>query len=144
MCPSCAVTCRAGVTAHAQTIAVPERLALRVLVGPPEGWRDSLASLLKPLIDGLVAAMHAHEGPVDSVLLGRAPTINRDLTRDEFRTLLVEPTTAPLGRVRLAVRWGATLQWLPADDRIVALDIRLTTDIEPGAVTAEALTAAAA
>jgi hypothetical protein len=137
-------TRRAGLTAHAQTTTVPERLALRVLVSPPEPWRGSLASMLKPLTDGLVAAMHAHLGPLDPELLERAPTINPDLIRDEFRTLLLEPTTAPLGRVRLAVPWGATLQWLPADDRIVALDIRLTTECEPGTVTAEALTAVAA
>jgi hypothetical protein len=131
---------RAGFTAHAQTTTVPDRLALRVSVSPPERWRGSLASLVKPLTDGLIAAMHAHEGPVDPVL-GPAPTIDPDLTRDEFRALLLEPTRAPLGRVRLVVPWGTTLQWLPADDRIVALDIRLTTDRDPGTVTAEALMA---
>jgi hypothetical protein len=137
-------TRRAGLTAHAQTSTVPDRLALRVLVSPPENWRGSLARLLKPLADGLIAAMHAHEGPLDPALLERAPAINPDLTRDEFHALLLAPTTAPLGRVRLAVPWGATLQWLPADDRIVALDIRLTADGKPGTVIAEALTAVAA
>jgi hypothetical protein len=59
---------RAGLTAHKQTTSVPDWLALRVRVSPPERWRGSLASLVKPLTDGLVAAMHAHEGPVDPVL----------------------------------------------------------------------------
>ncbi|OLT18174.1 hypothetical protein BJF78_12050 [Pseudonocardia sp. CNS-139] len=127
---------RAGVTAAVRSAAVPGRLALRVTVAPPEGWRGSLAGLLKPLTDGLVAAVHAHEGPFDG-LVERASAVDPDLTPGEFEALLQEPREAPLGRVRLVVRWGATLQWLPADDRIVALDVRLAPGHAPGTVTAE-------
>jgi hypothetical protein len=115
-------------------------VALRVSVSPPTGWRGHLAGLLEPLSDGLVAAMHAHDGDTGPIA-DRASTIEPDLTPAEFRALLHHPRQAALGRVRLVITRGATLQWLPADDRIVALDTRLSHDHRPGTVLVEALDA---
>ena len=123
-------------TAARPTSTVPERFALRLTVTPPSGWRGHLVSLLKPLTDGLLAAMHSHdEDP--ALLADRAPTIDDTFTPNEFRALLRHP--GPLGPTRLVVRRGNTLQWLPADDRIVALDARLAPDREAGTVHGEAL-----
>ncbi|MDQ3987641.1 MAG: hypothetical protein M3291_00285 [Actinomycetota bacterium] len=134
---------RGDLRAPVQTASVPDRFVLRITVSPPGGWRGSLVSLVKPLVDGLISAMHAHDDSSLAAVLSRSSSIDPDLTPTAFRALLKEPSVAPLGRVRLVVPWGTTLQWLPADDRIVALDIRLCTDREPGTVTAEAMSAVA-
>jgi hypothetical protein len=70
-------------------------------------------------------------------LLERAPAIDPTLTSDEFAALLTESRPAPLGSVRLIVPWGSGVQWLPSDDRIVALDVRITRS-SPGTVEASA------
>jgi hypothetical protein len=130
----------ATLTAPRPTTAVPERFALRLAITPPNGWRGHLCGLVKPVTDGLIAAMHTHDGDTDAVI-DRAPTVEPDLTPTEFGALLQHPPLAPLGRTRLVVPWRSTLQWLPADDRFVALDVRLALDDEPGTVIAEALDA---
>lgn len=108
---------------------------MRIAVTPPPGWRGSLAGLLKPLVDGLLSALHAHDGPVEP-LLDRAAAIDPSLTPDELGALLDGPQPAPLGRVALLVPRAAGVMWLPADDRVVALDVRRVTDAAPGSVTA--------
>lgn len=52
--------------------------------------------------------------------------------------LLAEPVTAPLGRAAFLFARSDGLQLSPADDAVVALDVRVV-DGEPGLVTAEAL-----
>jgi len=126
---------RAGVDVSRHHGAVPERYGLRVSVTPPHHWRGSLADLLKPLVDGLVSAMHAHDGPLMSIL-ERAAVIHPELTTAELQHHLTSPAT-PLGPTRLVVPWRHTLQWLPADDHIVLLDARIETERRPGTVNAD-------
>lgn len=97
----------------------------------------SLASLLKPLADGVVSAMHTHAGPTGDVL-PRAASIDPTLTPAEFARLLHDPRDSALGAIRLVKSWGRTLQWHPADDHIVGVDVRLDTTRAPGTVVAHA------
>jgi hypothetical protein len=124
--------------AHVRTAALPERPALRITVAPPTGWRGFLVNLLKPLTDGVVTALQTHHGAVDHVVLARARGIDPALTPEELRVLLTELDRAPLGRGRLVVARAGGVQLLPADDQIVALDLRLTHCGEPGTVAVEA------
>ena len=128
---------RGEVTAHSNRQDPPDAYALSITVAPPVHWRGNLSSLIKPLADGLVSALHSHTGPLDHVL-ERASAIDSTLTREEMEKLLTRSRTAPLGTVRLVVPWGTTVQWLPADDRIVALHVRITTTAPPGSVEAHA------
>jgi len=130
-------TRRADTTAHARTAAVPDRFVMRVVVSPPERWRGSLAGLLTPMADGLISAVHAHEGPVKDTLLDRAGSIDPSLTPRELHDLLVDPDVAPLGRVRFLVVRGSGVMVLPADDRLVALDLRIVQDEPAGSITAD-------
>lgn len=127
---------RAGVDCRVPAVDVPEPITVRIAVAPPPGWRGSLAGLLKPLVDGLLSAMHAHDGPVRP-LLDRASAIDPSLTPNELAALLDQPRLAPVGRVALLIPRAAGVMWLPADDRVVALDVRRVADVPPGTVTAE-------
>ena len=134
---------REGCVAHVRTDTVPERFVLRVQVAPPSGWRGRLIGLLKPLPDGVVAAMQAYDGAIDEAVLARVATVDPTLTVEEFRALLTQPADAPLGRGRLVVPRGAGVMWLPADDQIVALQLHLAPAEPPGTVLAEASAAVA-
>jgi hypothetical protein len=129
---------RGVMTAHVRTARVPERYVLRITVAPPTGWRGLLVNLLKPLTDGVVAALQTHDGAVDDIVLARAPVIDPALTPEEMLVLLTEHDRAPLGSGRLAVARASGVQFLPADDQIVALELRLTRYAEPGTVVVEA------
>lgn len=133
---------RGTATVHQPNLTTPERFLLRIAVTPPLSWRGSLAGLLKPLADGLISAMHNHVGPTETVV-PRASTIDPTLTTAEFAHLLRDARPCALGAVRLVIPWGATLQWHPADDHIVGLQLRIDTTASPGAVVAEAHDAAA-
>jgi len=124
---------------HRRAATVPDLFGLKVVVTPPEGWRGSLAGILKTLVDGLTAALHAHDPVVDPRIPDRAAKIDPALTPDDLRALLAEPVLAPLGRVRFITPWRDSVQLSPADDRMVAFDIRLSRDRPPGTVIAEAV-----
>jgi hypothetical protein len=125
---------RAGVEALQHHHEVPDRYGLRIVVNPPASWRGSLATLLKPLADGLVSAMHAHRGPVDAIT-SRASTISPELDEAEFREHLT-PACTPLGALRVVAPWRDVLQWLPADDHIVVLRAHKSSSLAPGTVDA--------
>lgn len=128
---------RGDLTAQSNRSEPPEAYALSITVSPPAGWRGSLSGLIKPLVDGIVSALHNHAGPVDQIV-DRASSIDPTLTPGELAAHLARTGPAPLGAVRLLTPWGAGVQWQPADDGIVALDVRITSGIAPGTVEARA------
>ena len=82
--------------------------------------------------------MQTHDGAVDDIVLARAPVIDPALTPEEMLVLLTEHDRAPLGSGRLVVARASGVQFLPADDQIVALELRLARYAEPGTVVVEA------
>lgn len=124
---------RGDLTAHSNRSEPPDAYALSITVSPPAGWRGSLSGLIKPLADGIVSALHNHVGPVDQIV-DRASSIDPMLTAGELTALLARSGPAPLGVTRLLTPRGAGVQWQPADDGIVALDVRITSGIAPGTV----------
>lgn len=128
---------RGEVTAHSNRSEPPEAYALSITVSPPARWRGNLSGLIKPLTDGIVSALHNHVGSVDHIT-DRASSIDLTLTTGELTALLARTGPAPLGAVRLLTPRGAGVQWQPADDRIVALDVRITSGAAPGTVEARA------
>lgn len=119
--------------------------ALEVVWRPPLSRRPQLHTALKPMLDGVIAALHSHDGSAIEViadLLAR-PT---GLGRSQIQQMLMPEREAPLGRRRLLSPYRNFVQWNPADDRCVAarvvlgepqalgeLAIRLL-DVEPPAV----------
>ena len=128
---------RGDLSVYEPNDAVPETYLLRLTIDPPERWRGSLAGLLKPLTDGVVAAMHTHVGPTD-VVAERSAAVDPRLSSAELASFLSEDRAVPLGAIRLVIPWGDTVQWNPADNHIVGLDARITRTGNPGTVVAEA------
>lgn len=126
------------ITAFRRAAQVPARYGLRVRLTPPAGRQVRIAGKLKIVVDGLVAALQAHPPVTDPRVLDCSASLEPSLTPASLAALLAEPVTAPLGRAAFLFARAGGLQLSPADDPIVALDVRLSDD-EPGLVTAEAV-----
>lgn len=85
------------------------------------------AQVVKPLLDGVVSALHAHDGTRLEVVADR---IAKQLgTRAAtVAASLVDDDRAVLGRRALVVPRAASVQWLPGDDRCVACDLTIERD----------------
>jgi len=78
------------------------------------GWhRGQLSSMLKPILDGLVSALHVHDGSSRERI-----TTALGETGDGGRlwSLLNDPTIAILGQRRLVRPHGSGIAWNPADE----------------------------
>lgn len=96
----------------------------------------SLIGMLKPMLDGIVAAMHCDLDP-DVTAVGRLAGI-LGLGSEEVRTKL-NGSASPLGRRRLVWPFREGMQWNPADELCVACDLRFDDRLEPGTFEGELL-----
>jgi hypothetical protein len=101
----------------------PFGLRLDLALAP--GEHITPAKAVKPLVDGVIAALHCHDG---SALADVSQRLNNQLSsesRGGLEALLVDDRFAPLGRRRLLWPRASSVQWNPADDSCVALELRL-------------------
>jgi hypothetical protein len=82
----------------------------------------SLPALVKPLTDGFVSALHFYEGKqLDEVATRLGTQLGEPMA--VVRALLEQATAAVLGPRAVPYLRGASLQWSPADDRIMAGEV---------------------
>lgn len=108
----------------------PARFLVRLKIRDRKpALRTNLATLIKPTLDGVISAFHAHKGQTDQVAqrLANAGVGHYDLVR----SYLADPNWAALGPRTLVKPFGAHgVQWNPADDYCVAATV--TIDRAPG------------
>ncbi|MCW8138120.1 MAG: hypothetical protein KIT58_04375 [Planctomycetota bacterium] len=92
----------------------------------PRNARLQIASSLKPLLDGVVCAFHTHDGTGDVRDLSERITRSLGGTADAEEVLQLL-TTGPceLGARALVRPWRDGVQWNPADDALVQVDVRV-------------------
>jgi hypothetical protein len=95
---------------------------LRVVVRPGAGGAAYAAGFVKPLLDGVVAALHRHDGR-DLALLAERLAAQLGAPAAEVAELLASDGPSPLGTRRLI--WGRAqgVQWNPGDDACVAAEV---------------------
>jgi hypothetical protein len=98
---------------------------LRLTIGVTAGERVAPAKVVKPLVDGLIAGLHDHDGTALAEVSNRLQSQLPNATAEEVATLLGSAQPAPLGRRRLLWPRAAGVQWNPADDRCLALELRV-------------------
>ena len=106
--------------------AVPHlgRFALELELELGLGDRIRPADVLKPLIDGLIAGLHSHDGTSSDIVVPRLAA-RLGLPVGQVQAYLGDDTRAWLGRRRLLWPWGTGVQWNPADDACVSAVLRL-------------------
>jgi hypothetical protein len=117
---------RAMKTAPVQVNSVLEGrwFGLRIVAHAPGDGAGDAASLVKPLVDGVVSALHRHDGH-DLDELSRRLAFLHGIGPAAARELLVDDQTAALGTRRLLWRRSGGVQWDPGDDACVVGELRL-------------------
>ena len=93
------------------------------------GRNDSVrpADIVKPLVDGVIAGLHAHDGRDGAVVTPRlAARLGLGVAR--VAALLGDETRAWLGRRRLLWPRADGIQWNPGDDDCVSAMLRVHRD----------------
>lgn len=95
---------------------------MTVTIHQPRGKALNLPAVIKPLLDGVIAALHSHDGSaledVSNRLAGKLATSSNTVAR-----ALMDAQHACLGQRTLVHPFQQFVQWNPADDRLVAADI---------------------
>jgi hypothetical protein len=103
-------------------IVLDTLFALSATVHCADDARPNPAAIIKPLFDGIIAALHFHDHPiVDDIAERIGHSVGVD--PDDVAALLSDPSEAVLGGRRLAWCWRQGVQWNPADDRCLAGDL---------------------
>jgi hypothetical protein len=100
---------------------------LSVVVGLPGGSGISLASLVKPVLDGVVSAFHTYSGTKLSEVSTRLDAVLGIGSNDVSR-MLSDTHLNVLGARQLLWPRRNGVQWNPADERIVAAEILVDHD----------------
>jgi hypothetical protein len=100
----------------------------------PDDLPVNLAVIAKPLLDGVVAAFHAHDDTATLEEIGGRVAAQLDVALDEVRALLGEDQMAILGTRRLVWPWRDGVQWNPADHLCLAFRIRRVPSAARGGV----------
>lgn len=110
-------------------------LKLRLAVGAISA--PHLAAIVKPLLDGIVAAFHCHDDTAGFADVAARVGDQTGLSVEAAADLLTDPGLAILGRRRLLWPWRTGVQWNPADDRCVAATVRVvpSNDASAGSAT---------
>ena len=105
---------------------LPESYGVRAWLAAPSSDPPNPAAVIKPLLDGLVSALHRHNEPGSLGEISEPIARQVGIAPDAAGKALIDRTGAVLGPRRLAWRWGQEgVQWNPADDRCVVGDLVL-------------------
>ncbi len=104
-------------------------LDLVLEVGPAGGVRP--ADIVKPLVDGVIAGLHAHDGRDAEVVTTRlAGRLGQPV--ETVAALLADDRRAWLGVRRLLWPRAEGIQWNPGDDACVSASLRVRRQDGPG------------
>lgn len=110
---------------------IPSEYGIRVIINSPIGTEINLASVIKPLLDGIISSFHLHDGTDILEITKRLSKLvgNEELNLEK---MLISSQTAVLGRRKLLHRFRQGLQWNPADDSCMIAEILLDDSLEKG------------
>lgn len=112
-----------------ETVAVPSRFLINVELTDTRRSNpaESVAGLVKTVLDGIISAYHTHEGS-DGVIEAQRLEESGVGAAQPLQVQLLDPRWAALGARRLVRPFGGTgVQWNPADDFCVGARVALRT-----------------
>lgn len=93
----------------------PSQYGLHLQLDVPCGTRVRLAEIVKPLFDGVISALHYHDGTDEDELSHRVAA-SVGAGPQDVSALLQAKTATILGRRKLLHRFRDNVQWNPQDD----------------------------
>jgi hypothetical protein len=97
---------------------------LRLQLEVPRTRRIAPAKIVKPLVDGTIAALHCHDGSALAEL-SRRVSAQIPVPAEAIAMRLMDDRYAVLGPRQLLWPRAQGVQWNPADDRCLALELRI-------------------
>lgn len=102
-----------------------QQLVLEVMLELPEGSRVGLPSAMKALVDGIIASFHCHDGSGEvAVLASRIANQLGDRRESALVSRLLLEGSREMGSRALVREFGKGVQWNPADELLVLVDLR--------------------
>jgi hypothetical protein len=98
---------------------------LRLTLGMAPGEHAAPAKVVKTLVDGVIAALHSHDRTALAEVSQRVQAQLPTGSPERIAALLVDERPAVLGRRRLLWPRASGVQWNPADELCLALELRL-------------------
>ncbi|NLC45189.1 MAG: hypothetical protein GX783_13025 [Clostridiales bacterium] len=113
---------KSGTVEVIDKLKLPSYFGLKLKINAPRGTRINLASVIKPLLDGIISGFHSHDGSYNPIVVGR---LTRSLGEEEshIERMLMEQSKAVLGIRNLVHPFGTGIQWNPGDDFCVAAKV---------------------
>ena len=124
----------AGVSCENDALGDVAVFGLRIRVGT---GRVSIASSLKPMLDGFIAALHHDPDPSPLAVERLAAHLN--LSSPAVNEMLLGEGHSPLGARTIVRPYRENVQWNPADDRCVACAVLMDDQLEPSMIEGELL-----
>jgi hypothetical protein len=97
---------------------------ISVEINAPNNIKLNLAGIIKPLLDGIISAFHSHEGKyridVSELLADKLRT-----DKVEIQNMLSDVQNAVLGSRNLIHPFGKGIQWNPADDLFMQIEVTI-------------------
>lgn len=104
------------------------KLGIKLKLSVPDRASFKLFAVLKPLIDGTVAAFHSHDGSEIQEASERLSVVIK-VKQSVIQGLLMDKNHAVLGQTRLVYPYRNGVMWNPADERLVHTDIEIVESI---------------
>ncbi len=116
---------RGSVKMLAERAAGNDPFGLKITLAGPKRSTSRLQTQLKPLLDGVISALHRYDGePPSDVCRLIAGRLGED--DDTVHTWLTDRVSSVLDPRALVHTFRTGIQWNPADDACYAGDIRIT------------------
>jgi hypothetical protein len=115
-------TIKSGSIKVVDKLKLPSYFGLKLKINAPSGTRINLASVIKPLLDGIISGFHSHDGSYNPIVVER---LNRSLGEEEshIEHMLMERSKAVLGTRNLVHPFRTGVQWNPGDDLCVVAKV---------------------
>ena len=111
--------CKSGKVESEMQVAVANDLGIELNLALDKPQRSIY--LLKPLVDGILAALHQYIGDDVAEVAIRIAKQLTTVSFEEVVMKLLDPHHTVMGPRRVVHRFGRGVQWNPADDRLVHL-----------------------
>ncbi len=109
----------------------PSLYGVQIIVKAPFGTTINLASIVKPVLDGIISSFHTHNG---SDIIELSERLAKILGENEHTVekMLMDSQMNILGTRNLLHKFGQNIQWNPADNTCVTADILFDHSMEDG------------
>ena len=109
-----------SIKVHTQT--PPDYYGIEILLIAPQGENINLASVIKPLIDGVICSFHAHNGAKLAEVTSRLSAMFKG-KHSNLDDLIMAKDSAILGVRKLLSPYRQGVMWNPADDSCVYIKL---------------------